>query len=128
MKELTLYFDGLCPLCSKEMAHLAKHDVNSLLELVDVHTERFSEQTLVTKDKAMDLLHAVDAEGNMYVGLDAAYQAWRLVGKGWLYRPLRSPLIKPIADRAYYWFVRNRYSISAKLLGTSACKDGQCKR
>lgn len=128
MKDLTLYFDGLCPICSKEMAHLTKQDLYSRLELIDVHTARFDEQTIVTKEKAMGVLHAVDSDGTVYIGLDAAYQAWRLVGKGWLYRPLRWPLIKPIADRAYYWFARNRYSISAKLLGTSACKDGQCKR
>lgn len=50
-----------------------------------------------------------DAQNNLLLGLDVTYQAWKLVGKGWLYASLRLPNIRPFADWLYIKFANNRY-------------------
>ncbi|MGR5169393.1 thiol-disulfide oxidoreductase DCC family protein [Vibrio astriarenae] len=126
MSELVLYYDGKCPLCSKEMGHLRRHDKSGKLLLIDVHSERFQSQNSVTIEEAMLILHAIDHQGTLYLGLDAAHKAWSLLGKRRLYGPLRLPLIKPIADHLYVWFAKNRYRLSARLLGKASCDSGRC--
>ena len=63
----------------------------------------------------------------MVTGLDATHAAWQAVGRGWLYAPLRWPVIRIVADMAYNLFARNRYTISYLLTGRRrTCDDGQC--
>ena len=50
-----------------------------------------------------------------------AYRAWALVGKGYLIAPLRWPVIRWFADKAYLWFARNRYKVSGWFTGQERC-------
>ncbi len=128
MTKLTIFYDGTCPLCAKEMKALVNRDTHQLIRTVDIHSDEFSSYPQIDADKANNILHALDSNGQLYLGLDATYQAWRLVGRGWLYAPLRWPLIKPVADRLYLKFANNRYRISYWLTGKSRCGSGQCSR
>ncbi|MDF5119601.1 DUF393 domain-containing protein, partial [Vibrio parahaemolyticus] len=56
------------------------------------------------------------------------HRAWQLVGRGWLYAPLRWRLVKPVADWLYLKFAKNRYRVSYWLTGTSRCNSGSCSR
>ena len=62
-------------------------------------------------------IHAYDNDGKAYIGLDATYEAWRLLGYGWLYAPTRWPVIRFVADKAYLLFAKHRYKISYWLTG-----------
>ncbi|MDC5705814.1 DUF393 domain-containing protein [Vibrio europaeus] len=128
MPTLTLFYDGHCPLCVKEMNKLKGYDTHSQLLLVDTHSPMFDDYPNIDAQKAAKILHAVDDKGTLILGLDAIHCAWKLVGKGWLYAPLRWPLIKPIADWAYIKFANNRYQISKLLTGKAKCDSGQCFR
>lgn len=128
MTKLTIFYDGTCPLCAKEMKALANHDTHQHIRTVDIHSDEFSSYPQIDADKANTILHALDNNGQLYLGLDVTYRAWQLVGRGWLYAPLRWPLIKPVADRLYLRFANNRYRISYWLTGKSRCGSGQCSR
>ena len=84
MTSLTIFYDGTCPLCAKEMAALAKHDVENKIQTIDIYSEAFSDYPQIDADAANTVLHALDENGKLLLGLDVTYQAWRLVGKGWL--------------------------------------------
>ena len=56
--------------------------------------------------------------------LDVTHEAWKAVGVGWLYAPLRWPLIRHVADAFYNVFAKHRYTISYLLTG----KKRQCDR
>jgi predicted DCC family thiol-disulfide oxidoreductase YuxK len=45
---LTIFYDGNCPLCAKEMQHLKKKDHDNLINLVDLHQDEF--ETLYPSD------------------------------------------------------------------------------
>ncbi|MCL9777149.1 thiol-disulfide oxidoreductase DCC family protein [Vibrio methylphosphonaticus] len=128
MQTLTIFYDGTCPLCKKEMAALTKHDENNKIDTVDIYSDAFEAYPQIDRVEANTILHALDEDGRLWLGLDVTYHAWKLVGKGWLYAPLRWRFIKPIADRCYLYFAKNRYQISFWLTGKSRCNNGTCSR
>ena len=122
MAELTLYYDGHCPLCVREMTHLRNADIRGRLELVDIQQDGFAERyPHIDPVAASTVLHADTAAGELLLGLDVTYRAWSLVGKGYWIAPLRWPLIRWFADKAYLWFARNRYKVSGWLTGQERC-------
>lgn len=121
MTLLTIFYDGTCPLCVKEMRALTKHDQQGVIRTVDIYGNDFAQYPDIDAKKANLILHAVNEKGELLLGLDAAYQAWKLLGRGWLYAPLRWFWLKPIADRGYLWFAKNRYTLSYYLTGTRRC-------
>lgn len=127
MTILTIFYDGFCPLCVKEMEKLKQFDKNEAIQLIDIHTSAFEPYTSIDPEQASTILHAIDEQHELLLGLDAVHQAWALVGKGWLYAPLRWPVIKPIADRAYLHFAKNRYHWSKILTGKSRCQSHSCR-
>ncbi len=128
---IIIFYDGYCPLCLKEMAHLKRLDEAGRIELVDVQEQGFNDSYPdINPQAALSRLHAYlvggdDSSRKLILGLDVTYHAWRLVGKGYWIAPLRWPVIRWFADKAYLWFAKNRYKISGWLTGKSRCYD--CK-
>ncbi|XOV79641.1 MAG: thiol-disulfide oxidoreductase DCC family protein [Aestuariibacter sp.] len=134
--QLVIFYDGQCPLCLKEMQHLRRLDQNQRLTLIDIFSERFSNEYPEMQDKpVLQKLHGYlvptsssdTIAKQMLTGLDVTYHAWRLVGRGWIVKPLRWPLLKPIADGFYLWFAKHRFSLSYLLTGQKRCKPCQIK-
>lgn len=121
MTQLTVFYDGTCPLCAKEMAALRKADKKDAISTVDIFADEFAQYPQINPHEANRILHAIDQDGDLLLGLDVTHRAWQLVGKGWLYAPLRWRLMKPLADRCYLYFANNRYHISYWLTGSARC-------
>lgn len=127
MTTMTVFYDGLCPLCVKEMKHLADKDIAGALTFYDINQTQFAvDHPDIDYAEANAYLHAKMQSGEVITGLDVTYQAWNLVGKGWLIAPLRWPIVRVIADKVYLAFAKHRYSISKILTGKSRC-DGACE-
>jgi len=121
MAKLTLFYDGSCPLCVREMAALAKRDADNNILTIDINSEEFNHYHQIDYLQAQNILHGLDEKGDLYLGLDAVHKAWTFAGRGWLYAPSRWRLIKPMADKLYLLFARNRYRISFLLTGKARC-------
>ncbi|EPN4954593.1 thiol-disulfide oxidoreductase DCC family protein [Vibrio diabolicus] len=128
MTKLTIFYDGTCPQCAKEMHALKRRDVKQAIKIVDIYSDEFSDYPQIDAQKANTILHALNDNNELILGLDVTHRAWQLVGRGWLYAPLRWPLLKPIADWLYLRFANNRYRVSYWLTGNSRCNSGQCSR
>lgn len=116
--ELTIFIDGLCPLCAKEMEHLKALDGRGRIRLVDITTDEFYKfHPEIDAVEAMSVLHAKSSNGDLLLGLDITHKAWSLVGKGSLVAPLRWPVIKWFAGFSYRFFARHRHTISKLLTG-----------
>ncbi|MDC8832283.1 thiol-disulfide oxidoreductase DCC family protein [Alteromonas gilva] len=127
--ELTLFYDGGCPLCAIEMRHLKRLNTAGKLAFVDIMDDDFAQRYPHLEWQALnDRIHGQQPDGTMLIGLDVTYQAWKLVGRGWVYAPLRWPLIKPLADRFYLWFARHRYKVSYWLTGQKRCLPCEAKK
>lgn len=124
MAKLTVFYDGLCPLCVKEMKQLAKLDEQGYLGFFDINQNTLASlHPDIDYDKANAYLHAKTDSGAVITGLDVTYYAWKLVGKGAWLAPLRWPGIRFIADRVYLLFARNRYQVSKWLTGRARCEQ-----
>ncbi|NTS75432.1 DUF393 domain-containing protein [Catenovulum sp. SM1970] len=124
MKQFTLFFDGKCPLCVAEMKKLTGFDKDNKLNLIDIQQANFNEQYPdIDKNQASAILHAIDQKGELLLGLDATYHAWRQVNRhAWLVI-LRWPVIRFFADKAYLFFAKNRYQISKLFTGKAYCQQ-----
>lgn len=123
----TIFYDGACPLCDKEMSHLKKYNTEQKIAFVDINHPDFSVNYPELDWQALDArIHGMLDDGSMLIGLDATHKAWSLVGKGWIYAPLRWPVIKFFADKAYIVFAKHRHKISYWLTGKKRC-DSNCK-
>lgn len=122
MAELTLFYDGNCPLCVNEINHLKRLDQGRRIEFENIHAEDFtSRYPDVDREEASAILLG-DVHGQRLRGLDVTHRAWSLVGRGWLTAPLRWPLIRPIADRVYLWFAPDAIAFQAGSPAGSAVK------
>lgn len=129
--QLTIFYDGNCPLCSLEMKRLKEHDNNQLIQLIDLHQVDFNQQfPHINVDKALAILHG-EYQGKLLLGLDVTHRAWTLVGRGLLVAPLQWPLIKQLSHCVYLLLAKNRYPISQFLykrfrIGIKNCNQGTC--
>ncbi|WP_199481762.1 thiol-disulfide oxidoreductase DCC family protein [Vibrio owensii] len=128
MTKLTVFYDGTCPLCAKEMKALKQRDAKQHIITVDIYSEAFTAYPQIDPEQANTILHALNDKGELLLGLDVTHRAWQLVGRGWLYAPLRWRAVKPVADWLYLKFAKNRYRVSYWLTGTSRCNNGSCSR
>jgi predicted DCC family thiol-disulfide oxidoreductase YuxK len=99
---LTLYVDGACPLCAREIIWLRRHASPSRLELSDISAADFvcPERSL---DQLRRTLHARTADGAWLTGLDATYWSWRAAGLRWAV-PLGWKPLRPLLLLSYWLF------------------------
>lgn len=128
---LTIFYDGNCPLCATEMAHLKAHDTKNKISLVNIHDDGFSTNyPSVCFNDAMKILHG-HYNSQLLLGLEVTHRAWTLVGKGFWVAPLNWPVIKTISHWLYLGLARYRHQISALLakifnIKTTQCTSGTC--
>jgi predicted DCC family thiol-disulfide oxidoreductase YuxK len=101
----TLYYDGQCPLCKREVGRL--REISSGLALCDIHD--LDDAGLPSRDQLLRQLHLRTAKGEFLTGLEANVAAWQHTRIGWLWRVLQWPLIRPVASRCYNLWARRRY-------------------
>ena len=110
---LTLLYDAACAVCSLEMDHLRQRDAAGRLRFVDIAAPGFDAADLHTTLPALNaLLHAVQADGRVLIGLPALRAAYAAVGLGWVMAPTGFGPLAPLADAAYRGFARHRLPIS----------------
>lgn len=114
----TLYYDGKCPLCMREV-RLLQRIADQGLRLTDLHgvPDRPDEPTRLLK---LGTLHLQTGDGYWLTGVDATVTAWSHTRWGPLFRILRWPLIGPLADRVYDFWARRRYR---RLYGCESCSE-----
>lgn len=113
---LTVLYDGACPLCRREIAHvqgLASQRADSALCFLDVSA---AEATLTPDERARLLarFHVQRADGSRLDGAAAFVAMWaRLPGWRWLARLARLPGVLPLLEMAYRGFLRVRPRLQA---------------
>ena len=111
----TLFYDGRCSICAKEMARLGKLKTDDLI-LADIHTMS-TDPDLPDADTLLRTLHLREAGGALLTGVDANVAAWSYTRFGPLFRWMQWPLIGPVVNIFYTRWARWRY----ERLYSSAC-------
>ena len=78
---VTLFHDGHCPLCQREVAWLTRHPHRDRVTLVDIQAPGFDAGPLGTTFEAMmGRLHLRDAAGRWFIGMDASRALYAVLG------------------------------------------------
>ena len=121
--EITLLYDGGCPLCSKEIEFLKRRDGRSGRVAFDDIWDRSFDASLygLEREVLMARMHGVLADGSVVEGLEVFRRAYRAVGLGWLLAPTGWIGLRRIADWAYRVFARYRLKLRCR----DGCEIGQ---
>ncbi|MGV6810502.1 MAG: thiol-disulfide oxidoreductase DCC family protein [bacterium] len=122
MQKTTMFYDGGCPLCRKEVAHYIKLDHQQRIAWLDIHADpSVLEPYAISQAHAMQRLHALDREGKVQSGAWAFATIWAdLPYYRHLATVVRTLRLLPLIDFAYRHFAKWRYR--------SRCKTGYCSR
>ncbi len=104
----TLFYDGQCPLCTREIRTLRRLQRGRLL-FADVHEQAHDSETLPNREQLLRRLHLMTWTGEWVSGLPANVRAWSHTRLGFLFRPLLWPVIHPIARAVYERWADRRY-------------------
>lgn len=108
---ITVYYDGKCGLCSKEIDHYRKIAPEGIFIWQDL-TQSATElnQLGVSLSEGLKLLHARDRDGTLHIGVDAFLLIWKQLARWRLLAILVAlPGICQMADMVYRLFAVWRF-------------------
>ena len=122
-------FDGGCPLCLRETRFLKKKDVSNKINFIDINNDNYNPLLYqdITYTEAMSTLHGILENGDIIKGLDVLAYAYKLIGLGWVYYPLKIKFLSPLLRLFYQYWAKYRLKITGRSniekLCTSQCKQ-----
>ncbi|MEM8660514.1 MAG: DUF393 domain-containing protein [Pseudomonadota bacterium] len=121
--QITVYFDGSCPLCSAEISHYAAKDKEQRLCFLDVSQQGVNPGADLSSETAMQRFHVRLPDGTLKSGASGFVVLWEeLPGWRWLAKIARLPSVTPLLELFYRCFlpVRPMLSRLAARLGAKA--------
>lgn len=120
--ELTLFYDGQCPLCVAEIEFLQSRSTKDQLAFVDVTQTGFEAAGhQISCEAAMAQIHGRTADGQVLVGVPVFATAYRLAKLPFLAWLLSRRWLMPLLQPAYVLFAKHRQAISRRI-GPSVLK------
>jgi predicted DCC family thiol-disulfide oxidoreductase YuxK len=126
MANLTVYYDGLCRLCSREIEHYKKHPKAHLIQWTDITAANFdaASEGLILKDVHRSM-HARKDTGQLLKGIDSFLAIWEVLGDyKWLVQLVNSKVARPIFELSYATFAKLRPYLPKRK--RDQCDDNHC--
>lgn len=105
--ELTVFYDGGCPVCRMEVRWYQRRDNAQAIDWVDIEALRETDLPEgKTRGELLGRFHARDRSGGWHVGVDAFARIWR--EQPVLHRfafVFRLPVIRQAAELGYHAFL-----------------------
>ena len=118
--KLTVFFDGGCPLCSREIDHYRKLEGADRLVWLDITDPAIDLQPYgIDRRSALKSFHVMDDQGQFHLGADGFLALWdalpRYRGLAWFCHLMRLP---PLMRFVYRHFAARHFR--------RRCQDGAC--
>jgi len=122
-------YDGLCPICVTEIRFLQflQRKKTDKVDFIDISLPEYdgAKHNDISYEMAMEEMHVIDQNNAVHRGVPAFNVMYSAVGLGWLGRFLMWPPVRPLMDKSYDIFARNRL----KWTGRGAeCTTGRCEK
>lgn len=111
--DYTVVYDGMCKVCTRLANVLRKWDRNHTLDIVSSQTPGVMARFPWIPPQAFaEALQMVATDGTTWSGAAAIERLLDVLPRGrlisWVFK---IPFVRPIADKLYRWFARNRYRL-----------------
>ena len=127
--KLTIFFDGVCPLCKREVDFLQSKNQKGALSFIDINTSDFSSDLKygITYKQAMDRIHAMKSDGSVIKDIKVFQEAYSLIGLGWIYAPTKLPILDKFIEFIYGLLAKYRLRITFRPSIEKLCSERGCK-
>lgn len=124
-KKLTIYYDGACHLCSREVETYRSKDQEDRLKLVDISRSDFSAQKEgLDPQEVHRFFHVRKKNGEVVKGLEAFNAIWKELN---IFKPLQLmadlPLTRDLMKLGYQAFAKVRPYLPKR----KTCEDDSCE-
>ena len=113
-RRYTVIYDGHCKVCGRLVTLLTKWDRRKELEIIPSQTPgvhaRFPWIPARSYVESVQVIR--NSDGRTWQAASAIEELLEVLPKGWLISWLfKIPFVRPLADKFYRWFARNRYKL-----------------
>jgi predicted DCC family thiol-disulfide oxidoreductase YuxK len=118
-RPLTVYYDGQCPLCVREISFYRRLDRRGAIRWHDVSRDAGDLACdAISQKAALERIHARRPDGRIVTGAAAFVEMWqRLPGFALAAPVARTRPALAVLERGYAWFAPRRQRISRLLTG-----------
>jgi predicted DCC family thiol-disulfide oxidoreductase YuxK len=121
--DIEVFYDGECPLCTREIAMLQRLDRQRRIRFTDLSAASFDADALgLTRQALLESIHGRLPDGSFIDGVEVFRRLYAAVGFERLVRLSRLPGLAALLDAAYRAFAKRRLWL------TGRCADGVCTR
>ena len=119
--EIEVFYDGECPLCTREINWLRRLDRAHNIRFTDISSADFDATPLgVSFSTLMDRIHGRLPDGTLIEGVEVFRRLYAAVGFKTAVRATRLPGIAQLLDLSYRTFAKNRLKFTGRCVG-DAC-------
>jgi predicted DCC family thiol-disulfide oxidoreductase YuxK len=119
-RRATIFYDGGCPKCRREIHHYRKRRGAADMDWIDIHAHpEAMAGTGIRWEAAMRHFHVLDENGQWHTGIDGFRALWRrLPGYRWLAELTDLPGLRPLIGALYLrWADRHFRQRMSDILG-----------
>ena len=127
--KLTIFFDGGCPLCKREVEFLQSRNQRGYLSFIDINTSDFylDFKYGITYKQAMERIHALKSDGSIIKDIKVFQEAYTLIGLGWIYAPTKIPIFSKFIDFIYGIWAKYRLRLTFRPSIEKLCVEKHCE-
>ena len=127
--KLTIFFDGGCPLCKREVDFMQSRNQKGYLRFIDINSSDFSLDLKygVTYKQAIERIHALKSDGSVIKDLKVFQEAYSLIGLGWIYAPIKLPILEKVIEFIYGLWAKYRLKITFRPSIEKLCDQRGCE-
>jgi predicted DCC family thiol-disulfide oxidoreductase YuxK len=119
--DLEVFYDGACPMCTREIAMLRRLDRAGRIRFADIAAPGFDAGTVgVSQETLMARIHGRLPDGTLIDGVEVFRRLYTAVGFGPAVALTRLPGVSQLLDAAYAGFARRRVRLGGR------CEEGTC--
>ena len=127
--KLTIFFDGGCPLCKREVDFLQSRNQMKSLRFIDINSSDFSLdlENGITYRQAMERIHALKSDGLVIKDIKVFQEAYDLIGLGWIYAPTKIPIFDKSIEFIYRIWAKYRLKLTFRPSIEKLCSEKGCE-
>ena len=127
--KLTIFFDGGCPLCKREVDFLQSRNQKGYLSFIDINTSDFylDHKYGITYRRAMERIHALKSDGSVIKDIKVFQEAYTLIGLGWIYAPTKLPIFDKLIEFIYGIWAKYRLKLTFRPSIEKLCTEKGCE-